>query len=375
MHGSVRLGRIFGIPLRIHWSAPVLIVFLGVGLAGQTLPVWVPGRSAATYGFAGLVGALLLTVSLLLHETAHAVTARRAGIRVDDMTVFALGGVTRMGRPPSPRLQFAVAGIGPLTSLVLGGLSLATGLGALHTVNWAMPSAVLLWTGWTNLLLGVFNLLPAAPLDGGRLLQAAVWWRRGDRERAERVAGQAGQAVGLLLSAAGWIELLYGNGAGIWFVLIGLFMWSSATAEVRRAALVAALRGVRIGQAMIPATAAPDWLTADRLLADPAARAAHQPVVPLVDVEGRASGLLDLRRLTAVPPAHRGEVRARELATPLSRCLTAAPQDDLVEVLDRAAAPPPVLVLDDGRLAGIVTVDVLDRIARRRLAATGTTPR
>ncbi|MGW3045544.1 hypothetical protein ACWC9T_37220 [Kitasatospora sp. NPDC001159] len=103
MHGSARLGRIFGIPLRIRWSAPVLILFLGVGLAGQTLPTWVPGRSAAAYGLAGLVGALLLAVSLLLHETAHAVTARRAGVRVDDMTVFALGGVTRMGRPPSPR--------------------------------------------------------------------------------------------------------------------------------------------------------------------------------------------------------------------------------------------------------------------------------
>lgn len=374
MHGSARLGRIFGIPLRIHWSAPVLILFLGVGLAGRTLPAWVPGRSAAAYALAGLIGALLLTVSLLLHEAAHAVTARRAGIRVDDMTVFALGGLTRMGRPPSPRLQFAVAGNGPLTSLVLGGLSLAAGLGALHTVHWAMPSAVLLWTGWTNLLLGVFNLLPAAPLDGGRLLQAAVWWRRGDRERAERVAGRAGQTVGLLLSAVGWVGLLYGNDAGFWFVLVGLFMWSSATAEVRRAALVAALRGVRIGQVMIPATAAPDWLTADRLLADPAAHA-HRPMVPLVDVDGRASGLLDLRRLAALPPARRGEVRAREFATPLSRCLTAAPQDDLVEVLDRAAAPPPVLVLDDGRLAGIVTVDVLDRIARRRLAATGTTPR
>ncbi|WP_224283033.1 site-2 protease family protein, partial [Streptomyces sp. LS1784] len=310
MRGSASLGRILGIPLRIHWSAPVLVLFFGVSLAGQTLPALVPGRSGTAYGFAGLVGALLLTVSLLLHETAHAVTARRAGIRVDDMTVFALGGVTRMGRAPSPGRQFAVAGIGPLTSLVLGGVFLGAGLGVERALHWELPAAVLLWTAWANLLLGVFNLLPAAPLDGGRLLQSVVWWRRGDQEQAERVAGRAGQAGGLLLCAVGWFEFLRGGGAGIWLLLVGFFIWSSAQAEVRRAVLVGALRGTRIGQVMTaPVTTGPDWFTLDRFLAEPAARAGL-PVVPLVDVAGRPSGLLDLRRLAAVPPARRAQLRA-----------------------------------------------------------------
>ncbi|MGW3045700.1 site-2 protease family protein [Kitasatospora sp. NPDC001159] len=369
MHGSAPLGRIFGIPLRIHWSAPVLILFLGVGLAGQTLPAWVPGRSAAVYDFAGLAGALLLTASLLLHETAHAVTARRAGMRVDDMTVFALGGVTRMGRAPSPRLQFTVAGIGPLTSLLLGGLSLVAGLGTLHTLHWKVPAAVLLWTGVANLLLGVFNLLPAAPLDGGRILQAVVWWRGGDRERAERVAGRAGQTVGLLLSAVGWLEFLRGVGAGIWLIVVGLFMWSSALAEVRRATVVAALRGVRIRQVMTsPAVTGPDWLTADRFLADLTARTRHL-VIPVLDFEGRPSGLVDLRALAALPPGRRAEVRVRDLATPLGQCVVAAPGDDLVEVLDRATAQPPILVIEDGRLVGVVTLENIDRTARSRLPA------
>ncbi|MFJ9442284.1 site-2 protease family protein [Kitasatospora sp. NPDC101235] len=366
MRGSASLGRILGIPLRIHWSAPVLVLFFGISLAGQTLPALVPGRSGTTYGLAGLVGALLLTVSLLLHETAHAVTARRAGIRVDDMTVFALGGVTRMGRAPSPGRQFAVAGIGPLTSLVLGGVFLGAGLGAERALHWELPAAVLLWTAWANLLLGVFNLLPAAPLDGGRLLQSVVWWRRGDQEQAERVAGRAGQAGGLLLCAVGWFEFLRGSGSGIWLLLVGFFIWSSAQAEVRRAVLVAALRGTRIGQVMTsPVTTGPDWFTLDRFLAEPAAHAGL-PVVPLVDVAGRPSGLLDLRRLAALPPARRAQLRARDLATPLSACLVAAPGDDLVEVLDRASAPPPILVLDDGRVVGVVTTEDLDRIARAR---------
>ncbi|MGW3076131.1 site-2 protease family protein [Kitasatospora sp. NPDC001132] len=370
MHGSAPLGRIFGILLRIHWSAPVLILFLGIGLAGQTLPAWVPGRSATAYGVAGAVGALLLTASLLLHETAHAVIARRAGVRVDDMTVFALGGVTRMGRAPTPRLQFTVAVIGPLTSLLLGGLALAAGLGALHSLHWQLPAAVLLWTGLANLLLGVFNLLPAAPLDGGRILQAAVWWRGGDRERAERIAGRVGQVFGILLSAVGWVELFHGSGAGIWLVFIGLFMWSSALAEVRRAAMVTALRGVRISEVMTsPVSTGPDWLTVDHFLADMAARA-HHPVIPLVGFDGHPSGLVDLRRLAMIPPARRTEVRVREVATPVARCVVAARGDDLVEVLDHAAAQPPILVLDDGRLVGIVSIDDISRIARRRLLTT-----
>ncbi|TQF01240.1 CBS domain-containing protein [Kitasatospora acidiphila] len=369
MRGTALLGRILGIPLRIHWSAPALLLFFGYGLAAQTLPAWVPGRSATAYGVAGVVGAALLAGSLLLHETAHAVTARRAGVRVDDMTVFALGGVTRMGRAPTPRVQFTVAGSGPLTSLLLGGLFLGAGLGVWDGPHWRLPAAVLLWDGWANLLLGVFNLLPAAPLDGGRLLQAAVWRRGGDRERAERVAGRTGQAAGLLMSAGGFVAVLRGDAAGFWFVLVGLFVWSSALAEVRRATMVAALRGVRVAQVMTaPAAAGPDWLTVDRFLADLATRT-HQQVVAVLDFDGRPSGLVDLTRLLTVPSARRAAIRVRELARPLRECTVAGPGDDLLEVLDHATTQPPILVLDDGRLVGIVTTDDIARAAQLRTPA------
>ncbi|GAA1942299.1 site-2 protease family protein [Kitasatospora viridis] len=367
MRGSAPLGKVFGVPLKVHWSAPVLVLFLGVGLARQVLPVWAPGRSGTVYDLAGLVGALLLTLGLLAHEAAHAVAARRAGIPVEDMTVFALGGVTRMGRPPTPRLQFATAGVGPLTSLVLGGLSLAAGLGVQHGLHWTLPAAVLLWNGWTNLLLAGFNLLPAAPLDGGRLLQAGLWWRGGDRERAERIAGRAGQAGGVALTAVGWILFLRGDSAGFWLVLAGLFIWTSALAEVRRATLITRLGGLRIGQVMTsPVATVPDWTTVERLLAE-AAEHPDRPVpavFPLVDFDGRPSGLADLRRLALLPQARRAEVRVRELARPLARCAVAGPDDELVQVLEHATAPPPVLVVVDGRLVGLVTGAEIVRLLR-----------
>lgn len=207
MNGAMPLGRIFGVPLRIHWSAPLLVILLSSSLSGTTLPAWAPGYSSTTYTVAGIAGAALLLVSLLLHEAAHAVLARRAGIKVEDVTVWGLGGVTRMGRAQSARVQFTVALIGPLTSLFLGGLGLGLGAAVDYGLHWAVPSVVLLWTGWANLLLGAFNLLPAAPLDGGRVLQAVLWWRRGDQRWAERIAGRAGQVAGGLLVAAGWVEL------------------------------------------------------------------------------------------------------------------------------------------------------------------------
>ena len=129
MNGSVRVGQVVGVPLRMHWSVPLLVVLFAYGLGRQTLPAWTPGRSDAVYTFASAVGAVLLMGSLLLHETAHAATARRKKIAVEDVTLWALGGMTRMGRPQSAAVAFAVAVSGPLTSLAVGGAALGAGIG------------------------------------------------------------------------------------------------------------------------------------------------------------------------------------------------------------------------------------------------------
>ncbi|WP_051967603.1 site-2 protease family protein [Kitasatospora mediocidica] len=379
MKGAVPLGRILGVPLRIHWSAPLLVLLLADSLSSSTLPAWAPGHSTTAYTTAGLVGALLLMASLLAHEAAHAVTARRAGIKVEDVTVWGLGGVTRMGRAQTPRVGLSVSAIGPLTSLALGGVAIAAGLATQHALHWAIPSAVLLWTGWANLLLGAFNLLPAAPLDGGRVLQAVLWWRRGDREQAQRIAGRTGQVAGTLMAVAGWVELTHGASAGLWLILVGFFISLSAVAEVRRATLETALRGVLVAQAMSsPVTTGADWLTVDRFLDEAATKGRHS-AIPLLDFDGHPSGIVELRRLSAVPPARRAELRARDGATPLARCAQAAPDDTLLDALERPGVTTPlrILVLDAGRLVGIVTGHDISRIAQQRVPephATGAWP-
>lgn len=374
MNGSVTMGRIVGVPLRIHWSAPLLVIILGGSLSSRTLPDWAPGYSGGAYTTVGLIGALLLTASLVLHEVAHAVTARRAGIEVKDVTVFGLGGVTRIGPTKTPRVEFTVSVIGPLASLVIAGLSCAAALVTHDALHWALVSAVLFWIAWLNLLLGAFNLLPAAPLDGGRILQAAVWRLRDDRQQAVRIAGRSGQVAGALMIAGGWIELTSGSSAGLWLMFIGFFVSVSALAEVRRSVLETALRGVPVAEAMsAPVVTGADWSTVDRFL-DETGRDHHHSAIPLLDFDGRPSGIVEVRRLMAVPAAQRAQVRVRELAAPLSQCVLASPGDSLVDVLEQGGPTRPlrILVMDEGRLVGIVTGYDIARLAQRHLPARGT---
>ncbi|MFI9258924.1 site-2 protease family protein [Streptomyces sioyaensis] len=367
MNGSVRVGRVVGVPLRMHWSVPLLVGLFAYGLGRQGLPVWTPGRSDAVYALAGVVGAALLMGSLLLHETAHAAVALRKKISVEDVTLWALGGTTRMGRPQSAAAAFAVAVSGPLTSLVIGGIALGAGFGLHGLSGWAVPSVVLAWLGWANLFLGVFNLLPAVPLDGGRVVQAVLWWRTGDRDRADLAASRGGQIMGLLLVAAGWISVLRGAPGGLWIVFVGLFIMVVAGAERRRAALHTALRGVRVAEAMSsPVTTGADWLTVQRFIDEVAVHSRHS-ALPLVDFDGRPSGVVQLRRLASVPPASRESLRVREVAIPLSQCAVAAPDEPLSTALDRISlrTGARILVVEDGRLVGIATGKDVSRLMQR----------
>lgn len=372
MNSSVRIGRILGVPLRIHWSVPVLVILIGYGLGRQTLPAWLPGRSGATYAAASLVGSVLLLTSLLLHESAHAATARRSGIQVDDVTLWAMGGMTRMGRPRTARSALAVAASGPLTSLLLGGVTLAAGTGVRTASGWEVPAAVLIWLGWANLLLGVFNLLPAIPLDGGRVVQAALWWRTGDRDRAELATDRGGQLMGALLVAVGWVAVVRGSSGGLWLSFIGLFVMLTAGAERQRTMLRVALRGVRVADAMSsPVTTAPDWLTVERFVEEIAARARHS-AVPVLDFEGRPSGIVTMRRIAMVRGDHRDTVRLRDIAVPMAQCTTAAAEELVDDVLDRVRteAGMRILVVEDGRLVGIVTSHDLMSLLREHSLAT-----
>jgi Zn-dependent protease/predicted transcriptional regulator len=367
---AASFGRVFGVPLRMHWSALLLAVVLGTSLGASTLPAWAPGHSRASYLVSGLAGAGLLIVSLVLHEGAHALIGRRAGVPVHDMTIWALGGMTRMEPAERPPAAFGIAVSGPLTSLVLGAIGVGAALGLLRGLHWTLPGDVLLWVGWINVLLAVFNLLPAAPLDGGRVLQSLVWWRTGDRARGEQVAGRSGQVAGAVLAAIGALALLRGVLDGLWFMLMGFFITMAAQAEVRQATLQSLLHDVLVSEVMsAPVATGPDWFTVDRFVDDVAATGHHSHLA-LLDFEGRPAGIVSLRQLSMIPAASRQLTRVGAVALPMERCPTAAPGDRLGDVVARLTpgAPVRVLVLDGGGLVGIVTAHDVSRFLQHRMA-------
>lgn len=232
--GGVRLGRIFGIEVSANIGVLVIGGLLAWSLASMVLPQSAPGLVDRSYWAAGALGAGLFLISLLAHELAHSVVARRNGVEVLGITLWMFGGVSEMAEDPeTPGADFRITAAGPATSLGLGGVFL--GLSVLLSAVAAPEIFVVLctWLGLINLVLGVFNLLPGAPLDGGRLVAVALWKWHGDRGRAHIGAAKCGRVVGLGLVVLGIVEMYQLGGiSGLWTVLIGWYLFSAARSEL-----------------------------------------------------------------------------------------------------------------------------------------------
>lgn len=232
MEGTVRLGRIAGVEVQVHWSTGVTASLIALALAEGVFPAAVGGLSTSDYYAMGVTTAALFFASLLLHELGHALQARREGIATRVITLWMLGGVAASeARFDEPGTEARVALAGPAISAVLGvGFVAAGQVSAIPPVD----AAVLAWLGWTNLLLLAFNMLPALPLDGGRVLRAALWSRTGSRLGATHAAVRVSRGLSVGLIAVGLLGFVTGNGVGgLWLALVGWFLLSAAAAEMR----------------------------------------------------------------------------------------------------------------------------------------------
>jgi Zn-dependent protease len=357
---SIPLGRIAGIHVGINASVFLIVAILVGGLATGRLPAAFPGRSITAYVIAAIIAAVLFLASLLAHELAHSLVARRNGIEVESIVLWLLGGVAQLrGEPRTPGADFRIAIVGPLTSLVLAvTFGLAAG-GATWLGTSGLPFGVLAYLSATNAMLAVFNLIPAAPLDGGRVLRAALWRWRGNRQAAAVNAARAGRVFGFLMIALGVLQLVTGYGlGGIWLALIGWFVVSAATAEEQQARLGSRMADVTVGAAM---TAAPTILDGNLTVNDFVAQVAltqRFSTYPLVDQGGRLTGLVTLNRVRDVPPGLRATTRLRDIACAPSEVPTARPDEPLVELLERmhGCSDGRAVVVDaDGRVVGLVS--------------------
>ncbi len=370
MNENVSLGRIGGIHVGLNWSLLVIAALIAWSLAVGLLPLAAPGETSGAYWTAGIVSAFVYLAGLLAHELAHSLVAVRRGVRVEGITLWLFGGVSRFSsESSSPGSQALITFVGPLTSLLLGVVfflaSVVIGGGA-HP---SLLSATLSWLGYINFLLGVFNLLPAFPLDGGRLLQSLIWLRTGNRLRATSIAARIGRGFAFLFIAYGLITVFISitNIGGIWFVFLGWFLLSAARAEEAGGLIRQALSGISVAEVMTPdPVQAPDDTSVEYALHGYILASRHS-TFPTNDAGGRLSGLLTLAALKNVAPSARATTLIKEIICPLDKVPTVRPADPATNLLtdSQGCSEGRTLVVDNGRLVGIVSPSDINRLLQR----------
>jgi len=374
MRQTVSFGRVAGIPVGASWSAVVTLVVIVDLLATGALPAAVPRQPVALYWGAGAAGAIAFLASLLAHELAHALVARRDGIRIRSVTLWMLGGVTQLdGDPDTPRADLQIALAGPAASLLTGVvfLGVAAAIGYAGGPRVAVAAAV--WLALMNGVLAAFNLLPGAPLDGGRVLRAALWHHRADREKAERGAASAGRVIGAVLAALGVAEILLTRNlvSGLWLILLGWFMTSAAAAEQARAAARALLADVRVADVMTPdPDVAAAWLTAAEFSRQLVRGRSAQTAFPVIGPGGALTGIVTVTQLSRTPAHSREHVPLRQLAVPVPEEYQAIPADPAAPLLGRdpLAGEVMAVVQEGGHISGLVTAENMRQALRWRRA-------
>jgi Zn-dependent protease len=381
MTGGVRIGRIFGIAIHIDWSWLLIVLLITWNLStafGQLHPEWGIGLR---WGVA-LSAALLFFASVLAHELAHSLTARAQGMPVHSITLFMFGGVSNIQRhPPSPSAEFVMSIVGPLTSIALGvifallaGLSaggsllgIARGTDAGAAVAQLSPlSTLLLWLGPVNILVGIFNMIPGFPLDGGRVLRSILWAVTDDLRRATRWASWIGQAIAWLMITAGIAMVFgvripfFGEGLinGLWLAFIGWFLNSASAESYRQVVVQDVLEGVPVSRIMrsspptVPSTSTISNLIYDHVMGT------DDHAFPVMD-NGRLLGLVTLDDVRQVARDAWDTTTIREIMTPAQELVVATPQEDAADALNK-------LQERDVRQLPVLRNDELVGLLRRR---------
>jgi Zn-dependent protease/predicted transcriptional regulator len=364
MGGSVTLFHIRGIPVRVHASWLVIYGLIAWSLAVGYFPRVLPDTTVVTHWVTGLVAALLLFVSVFLHELSHALIALRHGLGVSAITLHIFGGVSQLeDEPRSPGMEFWMAIVGPLTSFAI---ALVAGVAARVAHPLPVLAATLGYLALVNAVVGAFNLVPGFPLDGGRVLRAALWRAKGDLRRATELASRAGGVVAVVLIVLGVFRGLAGDFlGGLWFVLIGVFLRQAGQASYQQLLVRRVLEPLAVRDVMTRAVV--------QIAADvPVGRAVddvfwrhHVSSFPVV-TDGRVVGILSIRQLGNLPRERWAETAVSEVMQPIGDSLTATPGDDLWTTFQKLSSNGlgRLAVVDGGRLVGYLSAkDVLHVLA------------
>lgn len=368
---SIDLFTIFGFAIRLDLSWFLIAILVAWSLATGLFPVWYEDLSVATYWSMGIAGSLGLFASVVLHELAHSLEARRHGLEMKGITLFIFGGVAEMAdEPPSPKAEFLVAIAGPICSVALGLAFLAARfLG--EASQWPTPLVgVLAYLGFINLVLVAFNIVPAFPLDGGRVLRSALWKWRNDLRWATRTTSIIGSGFGFVLIALGVLSVLSGNFiGGMWWFLIGLFLRNAAQMSYQQLLVRRMLEGEPVRRFMNsdPVTV-PRSISIKDLVEDYVYRY-HHHMFPVVD-DGRLVGCVTTSDIKAVPQEEWERQSVGSIAEACGADNSISPDEDAVKALSRMSGGKRrqrLLVTEGDRLVGILTLPDLAKLFSLRV--------
>ncbi len=366
MHGSLSLGKIAGISIEINFSWLIILVLLTVSLAVNWFPQAAPRYSQVAYWVAGFIAALLLFVAVVLHELAHSLVARARGLSVKSITLFILGGVSNLEQEPrSPGLEFQVAVVGPLTSLILAVICWVI---ALAVRGAPIIGAVFGYLAITNALLAFFNLIPGYPLDGGRVLRAILWKISGSMRTATRGATRVSQVIAFLFILGGIWAFFTGNFLdGLWLGFIGWFIFSAAQAANANVMLDSLFGRVTVGEVMNPHpfTVPPNLSLLELVDGYLLPRALRTVTVAQGD---QLLGLISLSDIRRVPREQWAQTPVWQVMVPRNRLVVVSPQQRLSEVQELMVRHNihQVPVVQGDRLVGMISRDAMIRFLEVR---------
>jgi Zn-dependent protease/CBS domain-containing protein len=368
--GSLVLGTIRGIPIRIHFTWLIIFGLLSWSLASGYFPQHYPDLPITAYWIKGIIAALFLFGSVLVHELMHALMAQSLRVPIAGITLFALGGVSEMKQePPSPSAEFKIAIVGPLASLVLAGLFWFLWRALEREGPDPSFAAIALYLMGLNTVVAVFNMLPAFPLDGGRVLRAIIWGITKNLKKATYLATRVGRIFAYILISLGAVSLFAGAGfQGIWMALIGFFLLQGAQASYTQVILKEALAGIAVRDIMVKdVVSVPPGLSV-RTLIEGFFLTHGYGGFPVVD-NGQVLGIVSLGDVKRIPPEEYDRVTVREVMIPLTERLTIAPEEDVSLALQHMAedALGRLIVMERGRMLGLVTKTGLSRFLQMKL--------
>jgi Zn-dependent protease/predicted transcriptional regulator len=367
--GSFRIARILGIDIRIHFSWVVIFLLVTYVLANQELPrSWSDTKQIVV----AVITALLFFTSVVIHELAHSVVARRFRMTVSSITLFALGGVANLTKePPSARAEFFMAAAGPLMSLAIAGVLALVQRAApsfLEVQELRTTTPVLNYLVSINVAVALFNLVPGFPLDGGRVLRSVIWGLSGNRSVATRIAGRGGQLVAGILALLGANAVfLQGDSTGLWFFVLAYFLYGMASAAIGQDRVASAVGTVRVRQLMTTDfRSAPRGITIAQLIRDVVLPNNLQAIPVLAD--DRLVGLVTIADLRKVEQDQWATTPIEAVMTPISDATTVSPDDQLIAALDRFGGGdlPLLPVVDHGQLIGVLTRESVVGYVRMR---------